>query len=1177
MKKLSFVLIISVLVLNPKSALGQHPDNSIVGKVFCGYQGWFNCKGDGSPRDAWVHWGGNPPSPGDLTFEVYPDVSDYAPSSLFQSGFAALGDGQAATLFSSYRENVIDVHGSWLQKYGIDGLALQRFLGPVLSSASIKANRDSVSVRLKRTSEKYGSLYYLMYDMSPDNVEGFKGDVLHMENDIKFMDSPNYAHQDGKPVICLWGIGFDHRDGPGYNTNSQTIIDWLHAKGYYVIGGVPSRWRQTNGDGDVAMGYENVFASLDMISPWTPGRYRHVEGADNWKNDFLIPDKAKCDELGIDYQPVIFPGFAWSNWNGGDANSYPRHKGEFLWAQAENIARLGIPSMYVAMFDEYDEGTNVMKMADSYLGIPGDQYFLTSSADGSYISSDFYLRLVGKATRVLKGEDPITSNVTIPFSEGPIYFRTSHEPGYDALPDWKDTRDEMGETNIVGAKCGYVMENPHLGKYALKFEGTANSGSASNAAMKVFDVDIPVFEDSKLMFMSYPTNEISRYASIELVMKNGSTLSSAGAEDTKGLSMLPASGRGSINEWTKTICRIGEWLDTSEENRDTIDRIIVVYDHDAGSGDIASYFEDISIYRLETDEVEIDNASIEIPEFDTTMDPGESISVTVTATNTGTSSWTAARGYKLASRNPVNNTTWGLNRAEMGTDSITEGEKKTFTFDITAPESLGKYNFQWQMIREQEGEEAVWIGELSQNVVITVGDVEGTNFTELYEGIITGRAEINEGEGREKAFDNLYTDGEKNVDWSKWLDNAGVPSASDPSWIQIEFPDSVSVDLLAIVSGNDFPSRDPEDFTLKGSNDGSTWTSIQSWEGQLWSGRFEEKLLPISKPGAFRFYRLETTKNRGDDSMTQLCEIKLTRVGVFLSLPGKATEPDPPHEAITVDVNTGISWKPGEDALSHDIYFGSTNPPPHAASSSDSSYNPGELEHNTTYYWRIDAKNNDGTKVGDVWNFSTEIAYSDAAFVSQEIPLDTLSTGESISVELVYKNTGESSWTASKGEFALGSQDPEDNTIWGLDRVRLENDEAVLPGEEKTFIFSITAPDTPGEYSFQWKMKNQDGWFGAPSNQLVIPVQIPVGIAHAGTGDRIKISNPANSGRVEVKVSELREVLLISILSMDGKILHQLKSSAIRTQMNISHFDQGMYLVRVQDGDLVKNELILLE
>jgi hypothetical protein len=610
MKSKLRILFFSLFVLSSFVAYGQSVDNSLVGKVFCGYQAWFSCKGDGSPRNFWAHWGISSPRSGHLTFEVYPDVTDYAPSSLFQSGFSALGDGQPAMLFSSYKENVIDVHGAWMKKYGIDGVALQRFLRPVLSNARTKETFDSIAVRLRRTSEKYGILYYLMYDMAPDDVEGFKVDVEHMESDIEFMDSPNYAHQNGKPVICLWGIGFDHRHGAGYNTNSQTIIDWLHGKGYYVIGGVPWWWREGNDVSDVVMGYQDVFASLDMISPWTPGSQWPEEGAESWKNKLLVPDKAKCDELGIDYQPVIFSGFAWSNWNDGDANSLPRDKGELLWAQVKNIVDLEIPTVYVAMFDEYDEGTNIMKMADSYLGIPTDQYFLTSSADGSYISSDFYLRLVGKATRVIKGEEPVTSHVSIPFSEGPIYFRTSHEPGYDALPDWRDTPDELGVINVEGAKCAHVIENPHSGNYSLKFEGTDISDSESHAAMKVFDVDIPVFDDTKLKFWSYPTNELSKYASVELVMTNGSTLGSVNALDTKDQSMLSSSGRGVVNEWTKTICRIGDWLDTTAVNRDTIDRIVVIYDHAVGTGDIVSYFEDISIYRLETDEVEIDNTTI---------------------------------------------------------------------------------------------------------------------------------------------------------------------------------------------------------------------------------------------------------------------------------------------------------------------------------------------------------------------------------------------------------------------------------------------------------------------------------------------------------------------------------------------------------------------------------------
>lgn len=958
-------LTVIALTMTSMFSFGQAIDNTMTGKIFCGYQGWFNCKGDGSPLDGWVHWGRNAADPENLTFEVWPDVTDYQPSSLFQSGFAALGNGQPAKLFSSYKEDVIDTHCSWMKKYGIDGLALQRFLGPVLSSAAIKENRDSVAARLQRAAEKHGTLYYLMYDMAPDDVAGFKGDFLHMENDIKFMDSPNYATQDGKPVICLWGIGFEGRDCNLCADNSLELISWLKGKGYYIIGGVNNYWDDISGQYDAA--YKKVYKELDMISPWTPGRYRHVGEADAWKINQLIPEKNKCDELGVDYQPVVFSGFAWSNWNGGDQNSYPRHKGEFLWTQIENIVNLDIPFIYVAMFDEYDEGTNIMKMADSYLQVPSDQYFLTSSADGTYISSDFYLRLVGKGSRVLKGLDPVTTNVTIPYSEGPVYFRTSIEPGYDAMPNWTNTEDDLGVSNVSNLKCSYIRENAYTGNYSIKFEGTDDSETESYAAMKVFNVDIPVFDDMKLMFRSFPTNELSRYVSVELVLKDGTTLSSNNATDREGNPMLPSAGRGEVNKWTKTICRLGEWLDTSTESRDTIDKIIIKYDHAAETGDILTYFDDISIYRLETDEVEINNAMVEIHNVKTQMDPGETITVSVTAINTGTAIWSAEKGYKLASQNPQNNEIWGVSKIDFGEGEVRSDATKIFTFEITAPNEIGKYSFQWQIIKEVEGKDDILVGESSQNIVITVGEVDGTNYAELLNGIVTRRAEIHSGEGAEKAFDGIYSPD----NYTKWLDNSGIPDPNNPRWIQIEFPEAVTVDMLAIVSGNDYPHRDPEDFTLKASNDGETWVDLKSWTGVMWNTRFEEKLLPLDNSTAYKFFRLEITKNKGNDQMTQVCEIKLIQVGVFIVMPEKATNPNPFHYSTISSTSTELSWSAGDNTLSYDVYFGTSIPPDFIGNQSETTFNPGTLEPNTLYYWRVDARNNDGVKTGDLWIFTT--------------------------------------------------------------------------------------------------------------------------------------------------------------------------------------------------------------
>jgi hypothetical protein len=61
------------------------------------------------------------------------------------------------------------------------------------------------------------------------------------------------------------------------------------------------------------------------------------------------------------------------------------------------------------MFDEYDEGTAIAKAAENASMIPNNQWFLTLDADGVVCSSDFYLRLVGDAAKMIKGIIPLTT------------------------------------------------------------------------------------------------------------------------------------------------------------------------------------------------------------------------------------------------------------------------------------------------------------------------------------------------------------------------------------------------------------------------------------------------------------------------------------------------------------------------------------------------------------------------------------------------------------------------------------------------------------------------------------------------------------------------------------------------------------------------------------------------
>ena len=62
--------------------------------------------------------------------------------------------------------------------------------------------------------------------------------------------------------------------------------------------------------------------------------------------------------------PVVYPGFSWDNLKRQPpgATIIPRLRGKFLWEQFHELSKLGVDSVYVAMFDEIDEGTAVFKV-----------------------------------------------------------------------------------------------------------------------------------------------------------------------------------------------------------------------------------------------------------------------------------------------------------------------------------------------------------------------------------------------------------------------------------------------------------------------------------------------------------------------------------------------------------------------------------------------------------------------------------------------------------------------------------------------------------------------------------------------------------------------------------------------------------------------------------------------
>jgi hypothetical protein len=546
--------------------------SSVVNKVIVGYQGWFNTPKDGSPIGKWQHWvGSGVPSPGHLAFEMYPDLREYPASTLYPTGFAPLGNGDTSKLYTGYSADVLKLHFRWMAEYGIDGAALQRF-GTSLKSASLKQNRDSVALKMKDAAEQYGRIFYIMYDTADMQEDTF---VQAIERDwketivgeLKLNASEQYAKQDGKPVVNVYGLGYESANRPGTKEHALELIRWFQAEGCYVIGGVPTYWRE--GNNGAKADYDEVYKAFDMVMPWTVGRFAQLNKVDTYYEQTLIGDRQYLQQYGIAYQPVIHAGFAWSNKKpGSPKNSEPRRAGELLWKQAFNIRQAGIPGAYLAMFDEFDEGTAIAKAAEDSSMIPTDQYFLTLSADGTYVSSDYYLRLAGRATAMIEGKLEPTPTVPIAPSEGPVYFRTGLEPNLDAKLTWENTIDQEGAEEGQAAGLNGVDQielravadgNAHRGKSSLKVSGNAQEDRVGDAYanIKAFAVDIPVTPQTKLAYWFKPADESGRHTIVDLVMENGATLRSSPVVDANGDPMSPTVPRGQVGGWTQVVANIG--------------------------------------------------------------------------------------------------------------------------------------------------------------------------------------------------------------------------------------------------------------------------------------------------------------------------------------------------------------------------------------------------------------------------------------------------------------------------------------------------------------------------------------------------------------------------------------------------------------------------------------------
>ena len=298
---------------------------------------------------------------------------------------------------------------------------LQRFGGQLLYP-EIRDQRNFVTSNVLNAAEVYGRVWALMYDVTGMNeadvnmVQTLEDDWKYLVDVMKVTESPAYLHHNGLPVLVLWGLGFEDR--PGTPEEAAQLVDFFKNNPdpkYRVtlVGGVPFWWRTLQSPSSTNPAWADYYCSVDVISPWAVGAFTTDAQVDEYES-IMRADIARAMECGAEFMPVVYPGHSYHSADPTRPfNQYPRRGGRLYWRQIFIAMTAGSTMIFNAMFDEINEGTAMYKLAATAEDAPTGLQVITMDTDGECLPNDWYLRLAGEATKMLRGETPLTETIPI--------------------------------------------------------------------------------------------------------------------------------------------------------------------------------------------------------------------------------------------------------------------------------------------------------------------------------------------------------------------------------------------------------------------------------------------------------------------------------------------------------------------------------------------------------------------------------------------------------------------------------------------------------------------------------------------------------------------------------------------------------------------------------------------
>lgn len=400
----------NAIVKSKHSYVTKYP--SYTGLIMAGYQGWFR-----APKDGVMY-----PDENMIRIDMWPELSEYEKT--YPTGLK-LADGNVANFFSSDDKSTVDLHFKWMKQYGLDGVFMQRFFNAAKPEARHSGGTNVLRNALQAAS-KYERAIGVMYDLSGMKATG--QDCSSLIDDWKYLvdslrvtnqsGNQTYVYHKGKPLITIWGVGFPDRPYNIRNIGIARFIDFLKNDPEYggcaVMLGVPTFWRDLNADCNPDPYLHELIRQADIVLPWTVQRFSPLlhNDMDRYR-DVMLADIKWCKENGVAYVPCVYPGFSWHNLSRSEfpddikpVGSIPRQGGRFYWQQISTAINSGATMLYVAMFDEVNEGTAIFKCSDNP---PVSNIAKFINMDG--VPSDHYLWLTGEAGKMLRKEKPLDFTV----------------------------------------------------------------------------------------------------------------------------------------------------------------------------------------------------------------------------------------------------------------------------------------------------------------------------------------------------------------------------------------------------------------------------------------------------------------------------------------------------------------------------------------------------------------------------------------------------------------------------------------------------------------------------------------------------------------------------------------------------------------------------------------------